>query len=58
MQNLYQVIFSNSSISSDNQELIDAMELSLSEQLFDEPSQTDLQFGASLVEVNDEEENG
>ena len=57
MQNLYRVIFKNSSISSDNQELIDAMELSLSEQLFDEPSQTDLQFGASLVEVNDEEEN-
>ena len=57
MQNLYQVLLSTSPISSDNQDILDAIQLSLSEQLFNEPSETEIPLGVSLVEVETQPED-
>ena len=43
-------------ISSGNQELLDAIELSLSEQLFDDPSTTEVPLITNVVEGEDEEQ--
>ena len=55
MQSLYQYLLTISSISSDDQDLLDAIELSLSEQLFDNPSETEFNLNAVLVEIEDED---
>ena len=57
MQNLYQVLLSTTPISSDNQDILDAIQLSLSEQLFNEPSETEIPLGVSLVEVETQPED-
>ena len=56
MQSLYQVILNSLFISSANQELLDAMELSLSEQLFDNPSTTIVPLITEATEGEDEEQ--
>ena len=56
MQSLYQVILNSMLISSANQELLDAMELSLSEQLFDNPSTTIVPLITEATEGEDEEQ--
>ena len=55
MQSLYQYLLTISSISSDDQDLLDTIELSLSEQLFDNPSETEFNLNAVLVETEDED---
>ena len=57
MQNLYQVLLSTTPISSDNQDILDAIQLSLSEQLFNEPSETEIPLGVALVEVDTQPED-
>ena len=56
MQSLYQVILNSMFISSTNQELLDAIELSLSEQLFDDPSTTIVPLVTEATEGEDEEQ--
>ena len=55
MQSLYQYLLTISSISSDDQDLLDVIELSLSEQLFDNPSETELNLNTVLVETVEED---
>ena len=56
MQSLYQVILNSMFISSTNQELLDAIELSLSEQLFDDPSTTIVPLVTEATEGENEEQ--
>ena len=56
MQSLYQVILNSMFISSGNQELLDAIELSLSEQLFDNPSTTIVPLVTEATEGENEEQ--
>ena len=51
MQSLYQLLLTVQSISSDNQDLLDAIELSLSEQLFDNPSNTTVLLETQVLET-------
>jgi len=56
MQSLYQVMLNSLLISSANQEVLDAIELSLSEQLFDDPSDTLVPLETELIPVINEED--
>ena len=51
LQTLYQYLLTVESISSDNQELLDNIEASLSEQLFDDPSNTLVPLTTQLVDA-------
>ena len=51
LQALYQLLLTIPAISSDNQELLDSMENSLSEQLFDEPSNTLVPLTTQVVDA-------
>ena len=51
LQTLYQYLLTIESISSDNQELLDNIEASLSEQLFDNPSNTLVPLSTQLVDA-------
>ena len=51
MQALYQKLLTIPSISSENQELLDAIELSLGEQLLDDPSTTEVPLTTQVVDA-------
>ena len=51
---LYQLLLTIPAISSENQELLDAIELTLSEQLFDDPSNTFVPLTTTLIETEGE----
>ena len=53
LQALYQLLLTVPAISSENQELLDAITLSLSEQLFDDPSNTFVPLTTTLVETEE-----
>ncbi len=54
LQSLYQLLLTIPAISSENQELLDAIELTLSEQLFDDPSNTFVPLTTTLIETEGE----
>ena len=58
MQSLYQLLLNSMFISSENQELLDAIELSLSEQLFDDPSSTLVPLETDLGPGTEDNEEG
>ena len=51
LQALYQLLLTVPSISSENQELLDAIELSLGEQLLDDPSNTLVPLTTQVVDA-------